>query len=111
MPAPVAGDVARRQYEFGRVCEGFATAVMCREQGDAPSGYHQQPTFQHARRAFEDARPLRLIRASLCGDPGQLRRPSRVPASSGGPRDRRYLTHWSWTQPQPPRSSGGCGGR
>ena len=61
----------RRKYEFITTHrQQFPTEVMCRELGVAPSGYYQWLKCPQSARAVEDARLLRLIRASFTASQG-----------------------------------------
>jgi putative transposase len=60
-----------RKYEFIKAHRKlFPTEVMCRELGVAPSGYYQWLKCPQSARAVEDARLLRLIRASFKASQG-----------------------------------------
>ncbi len=48
----------------------FSTEAMCRVLGVAPSGYYDWLKHPHSKRAMEDARLLRLIRASFTASHG-----------------------------------------
>lgn len=66
MPTRAKGDRVRVKYEFIKAHRNqFSTEVMCRELGVAPSGYYQWLKCPQSKRAVEDARLLRLIRASF----------------------------------------------
>lgn len=71
MPAKRRTDRVRRKYEFIKAHRKlFPTEVMCRELGVAPSGYYQWLKCPQSARAVEDARLLRLIRASFKASQG-----------------------------------------
>lgn len=71
MPSKPRTDRVRRKYEFSKAHRKlFPTEVMCRELGVAPSGYHQWLKCPQSARAVEDARLLRLIRASFKASQG-----------------------------------------
>jgi putative transposase len=56
----------RRKYEFIKSCQGkHEVRMMCRLLGVAPSGYYEWLKNPKSERAKEDARLLRLIRASF----------------------------------------------
>ena len=62
---PFAGRV-RKTYEFIKAHRGdYSVQVMCRLLGVAPSGYYEWLKKPLSDRAQEDARLLRLIRASF----------------------------------------------
>ena len=67
---PSTGRV-RATHEFIKThCNEYSVQMMCRVLGEAPSGYYdwlQQPI---SNRAQEDARLLRLIRASFVASQG-----------------------------------------
>jgi putative transposase len=71
MPAiPKAGSV-RSKYAFITAHrKEFPTEVMCRVLGVAPSGYDEWLQRPQSNRAIEDARLLRLIRASFTASQG-----------------------------------------
>lgn len=71
MPAnPKAGSV-RSKYAFIKAHrKEFPTEVMCRVLGVAPSGYYEWLQRPQSNRALEDARLLRLIRASFTASQG-----------------------------------------
>lgn len=71
MPAsPKAGSV-RSKYAFIKAHrQEFPTEVMCRVLGVAPSGYYEWLQRPQSSRAIEDARLLRLIRASFTASQG-----------------------------------------
>lgn len=61
----------RATYEFIRAQRGrFPVQVLCRVLGIAPSGYYAWLKQPRSRRAQEDARLLRLIRASFVASQG-----------------------------------------
>jgi putative transposase len=61
----------RSTYEFIKVNrDTFSVQAMCRVLGVAPSGYYEWFTHPISNRAQEDARLLRLIRASFTASPG-----------------------------------------
>jgi putative transposase len=61
----------RQKYEFIKAHrKQFPTEVMCRELGVAPNGYYQWLKCPQSARAVEDARLLRLIRASFTASQG-----------------------------------------
>ena len=65
-----AGQV-RSTYEFIKANRGHYTVqAMCRILGVAPSGYYEWLTHPISNRAHEDARLLRLIRASFTASQG-----------------------------------------
>ncbi len=71
MPAKLKADRVRRKYEFIKAHrKQFPTEVMCRELGVAPSGHYQWLKCPQSARAVEDARLLRLIRASFTASQG-----------------------------------------
>ncbi len=71
MPAKPKADCVRRSYEFITAHrKQFPTEVMCRELGVAPSGYYKWLKRPQSARAVEDARLLRLIRASFTASQG-----------------------------------------
>ena len=71
MPSKPRTDRVRRKYEFIKAHRKlFPTEVMCRELGVAPSGYYQWLKCPQSARAVEDARLLRLIRASFKASQG-----------------------------------------
>ena len=71
MPAKPKSDRVRRKYEFIKAHrKQFPVEVMCRELGVAPSGYYQWLKCPQSKRAVEDARLLRLIRASFTASQG-----------------------------------------
>lgn len=71
MSAKLKADRVRRKYEFIKAHrKQFPTDVMCRELGVAPSGYYQWLKCPQSARAVEDARLLRLIRASFTASQG-----------------------------------------
>ena len=71
MPAKPKSDRVRRKYAFIKAHrKQFPVEVMCRELGVAPSGYYQWLKCPQSKRAVEDARLLRLIRASFTASQG-----------------------------------------
>ena len=71
MPAKPKSDRVRRKYEFIKAHrKQFPLEVMCRELGIAPSGYYEWLKCPLSKRAVEDARLLRLIRASFTASQG-----------------------------------------
>jgi putative transposase len=71
MATKAKGDRVRRTYEFIKAHrKQLPTEVMCRELGVAPSGYYQWLKCPQSKRAVEDARLLRLIRASFTASQG-----------------------------------------
>jgi putative transposase len=71
MPAKPKSDRVRRKYEFIKAHrKQFPVEVMCRELGIAPSGYYEWLKCPLSKRAVEDARLLRLIRASFTASQG-----------------------------------------
>lgn len=71
MPATPKGVRVRRKYEFIKAHrQQFPIQVMCRERAVAPSGYYQWLKCPQSKRAIEDARLLRLIRASFTASQG-----------------------------------------
>ena len=71
MPAKPRTDRVRRTYEFIKTHrKQFPIEVMCRQLGVAPSGYYKWLQCPQSARALEDARLLRLIRASFKASQG-----------------------------------------
>jgi putative transposase len=71
VPAKPKSDRVRRKYEFIKAHrKHFPVEVMCRELGVAPSGYYEWLKCPLSKRAVEDARLLRLIRASFTASQG-----------------------------------------
>lgn len=71
MPAKPKADRVRRKYEFIKAHrKQFPTEVMCRELGVARIGYYQWLKCPPSARAVENARLLRLIRASFKASQG-----------------------------------------
>ncbi len=71
MPAKPKADRVRRSYEFIKAHrKQFPTELMCRELGVAPSGYYEWLKCPQSAREVEDARLLRLIRASFTASQG-----------------------------------------
>jgi putative transposase len=67
---PGAGRV-RSTYEFIKTNrDKFSVQTMCRVLGVGPSGYYEWLTHPISNRAQEDARLLRLIRASFTASQG-----------------------------------------
>ena len=61
----------RPTYEFIKANRGsYRVQAMCRILGVAPSGYYEWLTHPISKRAREDARLLRLIRASFTASQG-----------------------------------------
>ncbi len=78
----------RLTYEFIKANrDTYSVQVMCRVLGVAASGYYKWLLHPISNRAQEDARLLRLIRGVVRGQSRHLRRPSRLPRSSGGRRE------------------------
>jgi putative transposase len=89
---PSTGRV-RSTYEFIRAHRGrYAVEAMCRVLGVAPSGYCEWLQQPMSNRAHEDARLLRLIRASFIASHAlrvtarHLRRAARFSRSTGSGR-------------------------
>lgn len=79
MPAKPRTDRVRRKYEFIKAHRKlFPTEVMRHELGVAPSGYYQWLKCPQSARAVEDARLLRLIRASFKASQGVYGAPSPI---------------------------------
>jgi putative transposase len=71
MPAKPMSDRVRRKYEFIKAHrKQFPVEVMYRELSVAPSGYYEWLKCPVSKRAVEDARLLRLIRASFTASQG-----------------------------------------
>lgn len=71
MPATPRGVRVRRKYEIINAHrKQCPIEVMCRELGIAPSGYYQWLKCPQSKRTVEDARLLRLIRASFTASQG-----------------------------------------
>ncbi len=71
MPAQSNPAYVRLKYEFIKAHRHqFLTDVMCRELGIAPSRYYQWLKCSQSAWAAEDARLLRLIRASFTASQG-----------------------------------------
>ena len=67
---PSAGRV-RATYQFIRAnCDAYSVQMMCRVLGVAASGYYEWRQQPISNRAQEDARLLRLIRASFVASQG-----------------------------------------
>ena len=76
MPAKPKSDRDRRKYEFiDAHRKQFPVEVMCWELGVAPSGYYAWLKCPLSKRAVEDARLLRLVRASFTARQGIFRAP------------------------------------
>jgi putative transposase len=72
---PTAGRV-RSTYQFIKAQRGqYSVQTMCRVLGVAPSGYYEWLKQPLSNRAHEDARLLRLIRASFTASQGIYRAP------------------------------------
>jgi len=79
---------ARSTYELIQAhSDQFGVRMMCRILGVFPSGYYKWLLHPLSNRAQEDARLLRLIRASFTASHGNLRRPSRISRLARGGRD------------------------
>lgn len=66
MSAPAMAGSVRATYEFIKAhCNRYSVQAMCRILGVAPSGYYAWVQHPTSNRAQEDARLLRLIRASF----------------------------------------------
>jgi putative transposase len=71
MSTKLSAGRVRSTYEFIKASQGeYSAQAMCRILGVAPSGYYQWLTSPISRRAQEDARLLRLIRASFTASQG-----------------------------------------
>ena len=71
MPAKPRSDRVRRKYAFVKAHRKQSPVeVRCRELDVAPSGYYQWPKCPQSKRAVEDARLLRLTRASFTASQG-----------------------------------------
>lgn len=71
MPAKPKSDCVRRKYAFIKAHrKQFPVEVMCRELGVAPSGYYEWLRCPLTKRAVENARLLRVIRASFTASQG-----------------------------------------
>ena len=71
MPATAKAGSVRSKYAFIKAHrKEFPTEVMCRVLGVAPSGYYEWLQRPQSNRAIEDARLLRLIRASFTASQG-----------------------------------------
>ena len=76
---PIPGRV-RRTYEFIKAHrDRYSVQALCRILDVAPSGYYEWLKQPLSNRAQEDARLLRLIRASFSGEPGHLWRAAGLP--------------------------------
>jgi putative transposase len=71
MRAKAKSDHVRRKYEFIKAHrKQFPVDVTCRELGVAPTGYYEWLKCPQSKRAIEDARLLRAIRASFTASQG-----------------------------------------
>ncbi len=71
MPTKPSVGSVRRKYEFIKTHrKEYPIDVMCRQLGVAPSGYYKWLKCPQSNRAIEDARLLRLIRASFRASQG-----------------------------------------
>ncbi len=71
MSTKLSAGRVRSTYEFIKANrDTFSVQVMCRVLGVAPSGYYEWITHPISNRAQEDARLLRLIRASFTASHG-----------------------------------------
>ena len=71
MPKKKETTQVRRKYEFIKAKRGeHSVRMMCRSLGVAPSGYYDWLNCPMSDRAKEDARLLRLIRASFKASQG-----------------------------------------
>jgi hypothetical protein len=78
----------RQTYEFIKAQRSrFDVRTMCRVLEVAPSGYYAWLQEPVCRRALEDVRLLRLIRALACGEPRYLRSSEGIPRPQGSWRD------------------------
>jgi putative transposase len=71
MSTKLSAGRVRSTYEFIKANRGrYSVQAMCRILGVAPSGYYEWLTHPISNRAQEDARLLRLIRASFTASQG-----------------------------------------
>jgi putative transposase len=88
MSAKLSAGRVRSTYEFIKANrDKYSVPALCRVLGVAPSGYYEWLTHPISNRAQEDARLLRLIRASFTASQGIYGAPSRLPGPAGGRRD------------------------
>ncbi len=78
----------RSTYSFIKANrDTYSVQAMCRVLGVAPSGRYEWLTQPVSNRAQEDARLLRLIRASFITSQGIYGAPARLPGPARGRRD------------------------
>ena len=71
MSTKLSAGRVRSTYEFIKASRNhYSVQAMCRVLGVAPSGYYEWVTHPISDRAQEDARLLRLIRASFTASQG-----------------------------------------
>ena len=79
MSTPLSAGRVRSTYEFIKAHRRqFSVQAQCRTLGVAPSGYYEWLKQPLSNRAQEDARLLRLIRASFTASQGIYGRAPRV---------------------------------